>query len=134
MIYTQFKGARIQPTKEALSLIHPNYSQHQHLRANTLKRAGCSGLITGKRNFRNLRVQLIDDLAIDNLAHLKILLDRQSALVTSPIHLPWHQRATGVIRLTHITIYPGPAVLALTSLLIGRPDVSIVTVCQGITD
>jgi hypothetical protein len=89
-------------------------------------------LLTRECNLWNLGVKLIDDLAIDDLTHLVILFDGKSTLVTSPIHPMRHQRSTGFICLTQITVYSAPTWLAITRLLIGTSDVSAFSIGERV--
>jgi hypothetical protein len=59
-------------------------------------------------------IELIDNLAIDDLAHLIILPDGETALVARPIESLRHQRATRCVGLTQIAVYSAPALFAFT--------------------
>lgn len=85
--------------------------------------------MTRKSHFRNLRIQLVDNLAIRNLTHLEILVDSQPALVAGSVHAFGHKRATRSIRLTQVAIYPTPPLCAVAALLVDRTSVTIYAIC-----
>jgi hypothetical protein len=71
-------------------------------------------LLASERHLWDPGIELIDNLAIDDLTHLIILPDGQTALVTRPIDPMRHQRSTRCIGLTEVAVYSAPALFAFT--------------------
>jgi len=86
----------------------------------TLEVALCSLGIAGERGLRLLLLQLIKDLAIHNVAHLIVLLDKPSILGADGL-LPFlHKRLACAIGIADITVYAFPAISTLALVTLSR--------------
>jgi len=105
------RAASVQRTVEALLLIDPE-----------LKTTLFPLVITAERHLWYLFLQLIQDLAIGDIAHLMVLFHYQAILVADCVVglTNRHQRSTCLVRLTDIAIYAFPPVFTLALLALPR--------------
>ena len=70
--------------------------------------------ITRERGLRFLTIESIYDLPVCNVAHLVILVHKQTISVADTIFSLGHKRITGLVCLAHIAIYAFPTLVTIT--------------------
>jgi hypothetical protein len=80
---------------------------------------------------RLLLLELIENLAVGNVAHLVVLIDDQTLAITDATVAFRHHGVTGIVCLADIAVYTFPAVVALAVVALTRQ--SVVTFGQRTT-
>jgi hypothetical protein len=70
----------------------------------TLKIALCRLLVTGERGLRFLVLELVENLPVCDVAHLKVLLDQLAVLVAHTTLSVWDHSIAGVVRLADVAV------------------------------
>jgi hypothetical protein len=110
------KFATIKSTEETLFLVYPK-----------LKVTGGLGSIARKGDLGDLAVENVEDFSISDIAHLVVFLNKNAAFVASTLETFGHERITGFIGSTHITVDTTPSIGAIACSVISNRSINAVT-------
>jgi hypothetical protein len=87
--------------------------------------------IAGEGGLGFLLLELIEDLAVGDVAHLVVLIDYQALTITDATLALRHHGVAGVICLADVAVYTLPALLTLAVVALARQ--SVVSIGQRAT-